>query len=62
MNRHCIPGLIMSTALTGNFSAGVSGIPKRCTQSSAVIGCHRLCQRPGADTEETDVDLAWKDL
>ena len=26
MNRHCIPGLAMSTALTGNFSArGVSG-------------------------------------
>ena len=25
MNRHCIPGLTMSTALTGNFSAGVSG-------------------------------------
>ena len=24
MNRHCIPGLTMSTALTGNFSAGVS--------------------------------------
>ena len=23
MNRHCIPGLTMSTALTGNFSAGV---------------------------------------
>ena len=28
MNRHCIPGLTMSTALTGNFSAGVSGIVK----------------------------------
>ena len=28
MNRHCIPGLTMSTALTGNFSAGVSGIIK----------------------------------
>ena len=28
MNRHCIPGLTMSTALTGNFSAGVSGILK----------------------------------
>ena len=27
MNRHCIPGLTMSTALTGNFS-GVSGIIK----------------------------------
>ena len=28
MNRHYIPGLTMSTALTGNFSAGVSGIIK----------------------------------
>ena len=28
MNRHCIPGLTISTALTGNFSAGVSGIIK----------------------------------
>ena len=25
MNRHCIPGLIASAILTGNFSAGVSG-------------------------------------
>ena len=25
MNRHCIPGLTIRTALTGNFSAGVSG-------------------------------------
>ena len=28
MNRHCIPGLTMSTALTGNFSAGGPGIIK----------------------------------
>ena len=28
MNRHCIPGLTMSTALTGNFSAGCPGIIK----------------------------------
>ena len=28
MNRHCIPGLTMSTALTGTLSAGVSGIIK----------------------------------
>ena len=50
----------MSTALTGNFSAGVSGIIKTmhglCTRIA-------LCQRPGADTEETGrYDLAWKDL
>ena len=28
MNRHCIPGLTMSIALTGTSSAGVSGIIK----------------------------------
>ena len=62
MNRHCIPGLTMSTALTGNFSAGVSGNIKRCTQGLARTRI-ALCQRPGADTEETGrYDLAWKDL
>ena len=63
MNRHCIPGLTMSTALTGNFSAGVSrNKVKRCTQGLARTRI-ALCQRPGADTEETGrYDLAWKDL
>ena len=51
----------MSTALTGNFSAGVSGNElKRCTQGLARTRI-ALCQRPGADTEETGrYDLAWK--
>ena len=62
MNRHCIPGLTMSTALTGNFSAECPGIIKRCTQGLARTRI-ALCQRPGADTEETGrYDLAWKDL
>ena len=62
MNRHCIPGLTMSTALTGNFFCGVSGNTKRCTQGLARTRI-ALCQRPGADTEETGrYDLAWKDL
>ena len=63
MNRHCIPGLTMSTAMTGNFSAGVSGNKlKRCTQGLARTRI-ALCQRPGADTEETGrYDLTWKDL
>ena len=56
MNRHCIPGLTMSTALTGN-PAGVSGTLKRCTQG-LVRTRIALCQRPGADTEETYYDLA----
>ena len=60
MNRHCIPGLTMSTALTGNF-CGRSAL-KRCTQGLARTRI-ALCQRPGADTEETGrYDLAWKDL
>ena len=60
MNRHCI-GLTMSTALTGNFSARCPGIIKMMLQSSSMRIA--LCQRPGADTEETGrYDLAWKDL
>ena len=59
MNRHCIPGLTISIALTGN-PAGVSGKQlKRCTQGLARTRI-ALCQRPGADTEETGrYDLAW---
>ena len=54
MNRHCIPGLTMSTAPTGNFSAGVSGIIKTMhTGFSAYTYC--IMPTPGADTEETDV-------
>ena len=63
MNRHCIPGLTMSTALTGNFSRSVREYLK--TMHTGFSACHRivLCQRPGADTEETGrYDLAWKDL
>ena len=61
MNRHCIPGLTMSTALTGNFSAGM-GIIKTLHTGLARTRI-ALCQRPGADTEETGrYDLAWKDL
>ena len=61
MNRHCIPGLTMSTALTGNF-CGVSGIIKTMHTGFSAYSI-ALCQRPGADTEETGrYDLAWKDL
>ena len=63
MNRHCIPGLTMSNSPDGELlSAGVSGNTKRCTQGLARTRI-ALCQRPGADTEETGrYDLAWKDL
>ena len=61
MNRHCIPGLTMSIAPTGNFSYGVSGILNGCNTGLARTRI-ALCQRPGADTEETGrYDLAWKD-
>ena len=51
----------MSTAPTGNF-AECPGILKRCTQGLARTRI-ALCQRPGADTEETGrYDLAWKDF
>ena len=41
---------------------GVSEQLKRCTQGLARTRI-ALCQRPGADTEETGrYDLAWKDL
>ena len=61
MNRHCIPGLTMSTALTGNFSAGVSGRQvKRCTQGfSAYTYC--IMPTPRCWHRETGrYDLAWK--
>ena len=62
MNRHCIPRLTMSTALTGTFGWECPGIIKRCTQGLARTRI-ALLQRPGADTEETGrYDLAWKDL
>ena len=52
MNHHCIPGLTMSTALTGTSCGSVRGIIKTMhTGFSAYTTA--LCQRPGADTEET---------
>ena len=55
-----IPGLTMSPALTGNFSAGVIGNSRH---DAGLARTCALCQRPGADTEETGrYDLAWKDL
>ena len=48
-------------SLTGNFSAGTGIIKTMHTGFSAYV--ITLCQRPGADTEETGrYDLAWKDL
>ena len=61
MNRHCIPGLTMSASPDGNFSAECPGIIK--TTRGLARTRIALCQRPGADTEETGrYDLAWKDL
>ena len=54
MNRHCIPGLTMSTALTGTSLRECPGIIKTMHTGLARTRI-ALCQRPGADTEETDV-------
>ena len=57
MNRHCIPGLTMSNSPDGNFAECPEQL-KRCTQGLARTRIV-LCQRPGADTEETGrYDLA----
>ena len=48
--------------LTWNFCWECPGIIKTYTQGLARTRI-ALCQRPGADTEETGrYDLAWKDL
>ena len=61
MNRHCIPGLTMSSP-DGELLCGRSGIIKTMHTGLARTRI-ALCQRPGADTEETGrYDLAWKDL
>ena len=57
MNRHCIPGLTMSTALTGNFSASVGIIKTMHTGFSAYTYC--IIASAG---ELGRYDLAWKDL
>ena len=62
MNRHCIPGLTMSTADEGTSLRECPGIIKTMHRGLARTRI-ALCQRPGADTEETGrYDLAWKDL
>ena len=59
MNRHCIPGLTMSTADRAPLRECPGIIKTMHTGFSAYI-C--IAQR-SADTEETGrYDLAWKDL
>ena len=63
MDRHCIPGLTMSTALTGASLQECPGIIKTMHTGFPARTRIALCQRPGADTEEAGrYDLAWKDL
>ena len=59
MNRHCIPGLTMSTALTGELLVECLEQLKWCTQGLARTRI-ALCQRPGADTEETGRYDLWE--
>ena len=63
MNRHCIPGLTMSTAWQGTSLQECPGIIKTMHTGFEARTRIALCQHPGADTEETGrYDLAWKDL
>ena len=63
MNRHCIPGLTMSTAPDGELLRECPGIIKTMHTGLNAYTRIALCQRPGADTEETGrYDLAWKNL
>ena len=63
MNRHCIPGLTMSTALTGNSLRECPEQLKRCTQGLARTRIAFMPTPAKVDTEETGrYDLAWKDL
>ena len=62
MNRHCIPGLTMSSPDGELPLRECPGIIKTMHTGLARTRIV-LCQRPGADTEETGrYDLAWKDL
>ena len=61
MNRHCIPGLTMSTALTGNSLRECPGIIK--TMQQGLKGTRIAWPTPKLTREETGrYDLAWKDL
>ena len=51
----------MSTALTGNFSAGCPGIIKTMQQGLARTRI-ALCQRPVLTRKKRTLWLAWKDL
>ena len=62
MNRHLYSQLTMSQPWRGTSLRECPGIIKTDPQGLARTRI-ALCQRPGADTEETGrYDLAWKDL
>ena len=62
MNRHCIPRINYVHSPDGGTSR-VSGIIKTMATGFKVRTRIALCQRPGADTEETGrYDLVVKDL
>ena len=56
MNRHCIPGLTMSTAPTGNFSAECPGIIKTMhTGFSACVHVLHYANAPVLTRKKPDV-------
>ena len=53
----------MSNSPDGELLCGVSGIIKTMHTGFSAYNRIALCQRPGADTEETGrYDLAWKKI
>ena len=63
MNRHCIPRINYVHSPDGELLRSVREYSKRCNTKGLARTRIALCQRPGADTEETGrYDLAWKDL
>ena len=59
MNRHCIPGLTMSTALTGDFSAKCPGIIKTMHTGFSAYVLH-YANAPVLTRKAGRYDLAWK--
>ena len=62
MNRHCIPGLTMSTALTGELLCGSVRIIKTMHTGFSAHVLH-YANAPVLTRKKTGrYDLAWKDL
>ena len=61
MNRHCIPGLTMSTALTGKTFMGGLGIIKMMHTGFSAYVLHYANAPVLTRKKPGRYDLAWKD-